>query len=90
MPLGRFDRERWKRSWATLFETYELIHNHRTIVGVLVSEQEDGGFAVVDVDTLWRHRSSGEPMHWQGRACKVYTKVGDHWLFLYQTGLLNY
>jgi ketosteroid isomerase-like protein len=90
MPYGRFDRERWKRSWQALFASHELIHNNRQILRIVVSEQRDGAFAVVDVDTLWRNRATGEHRHWQGRACKVYTRVGDRWLFLFQTGLLDY
>ncbi len=90
LPFGRFNRERWKRSWQELFETHELIHNDRKTLRVIVSEQSDGAFAVVDVDTLWRHQASHEPFHWKGRACKVYTKVGARWLFLFQTGLLEY
>ena len=43
---------------------------------VVVSEQGDGAFAVVDVDTLWRHRISHDPFHWKGRACKVYLSIG--------------
>jgi hypothetical protein len=40
--------------------------------------------------TLWRNRSTNELFHWKGRACKVYTKVDGRWLFLFQTGLLEY
>ena len=90
MPFGRFDRERWKRSWQELFKTHDLIHNNRKTLRVVVSEQCDGAFAVVDVDTLWRNRNTGEPFHWKGRACKVYSKVGERWLFFFQTGLLDY
>jgi ketosteroid isomerase-like protein len=90
MPLGRFDRERWKRSWEDLFATHELVHNRRQTLRVAVAGQRDGGFAVVDVDTLWRNRQSNAASHWKGRACKVYTKVGDRWFFLFQTGLLAY
>jgi ketosteroid isomerase-like protein len=90
MPLGRFDRERWTRSWQELFETYDLIRNNRETVRVAISAQGDGAFAVVDVDTLWRNRTTGQLNHWKGRACKVYTKVGERWLFLFQTGLLEY
>ena len=43
---------------------------------IAVSREGDGAFAVVDVDTLWRHRDSGEASHWLGRACKGYTRVG--------------
>lgn len=90
MPLGRFDRCRWKGSWEDLFANFELVHNRRNTVRVAVSAELDGGFAVVDVDTLWRNRASEELQHWLGRACKVYTKVDDRWLFIHQTGLLDY
>lgn len=90
MPLGRYDRDRWVRTWQELFDSHDLVHNRRRTLRVIVSEQADGGFAVVDVDTLWRNQRTNEPFHWKGRACKVYTKVGERWLFLFQTGLLEY
>jgi ketosteroid isomerase-like protein len=90
MPLGRFDRERWRCSWQTLFDTHDLVHNRRETLRVVVSAQGDGAFAVVDVDTLWRNRTTKLPFHWKGRACKVYTQLGERWLFLFQTGLLEY
>jgi hypothetical protein len=89
-PLGRYDRQRWKAGWEDLFATYELVHNNRRTERIVVSEQEDGGFAVVDVDTLWRHRTSGELFHWKGRACKGYTRVGAKWFLILHTGLLDY
>src|SRR5262245_23814335 len=52
MPFGRFNRERWKAAWQRLFETHELVHNQRSILRIAVSEQGDGAFAVVDVDTF--------------------------------------
>jgi ketosteroid isomerase-like protein len=90
MPLGRFNRTRWKDSWDTLFKSHLLIHNFRQTVRVQVSDELDGAFAVVDIDTLWQNRTTGETQHWSGRACKVYTKMNDRWYFIYQTGLLNY
>lgn len=57
---------------------------------IQVSDELDGAFAVVDVDTLWRHRQTGRLQHWQGRACEVYTRVGARWYFIHQTGLLRY
>lgn len=90
LPLGRYDRARWKAGWEGLFRTHDLVHNRRTTVRVEVSEQGDGGFAVVDVDTLWRERATGRDFHWAGRACKVYTKVGDRWWLIMHTGLLDY
>jgi ketosteroid isomerase-like protein len=56
---------------------------------IVVSEQRDGAFAVVDVDTLWRDKN-GKDFHWKGRACKGYTKVGGEWKLIMHTGLLNY
>src|SRR6185437_3708432 len=64
MPLGRYNRERWIRSWQQLFDTHDLVHNRRRILRVVVSEQQDGGFAVVDVDTLWRKGDTKELFHW--------------------------
>jgi len=90
IPYGRFDRERWKRSWQSLFDTHDLVHNIRETLRVVVSDEGDGAFAVVDVDTLWRNRTTQQLFHWKGRACKVYTKVNGRWRFIFQTGLLNY
>ncbi len=53
MPMGRFDAGRWKDVWNRLFTDYTLAHNRRKTVRIEVTEQLDGGFAVVDVDTLW-------------------------------------
>jgi len=89
MPLGRFDEARWRAGWAELFSTHELVHNRREIVKIEVSEQGDGAFAVVDVDTLWRS-AAGVDFAWKGRACKSYTKVGDEWKLIAHTGLLEY
>ena len=89
-PLGRYDRARWKAGWEELFRTHELVHNHRTTVRIALSEQGDGAFAVVDVDTLWRERVTGREFHWRGRACKGYSKVGGAWLLIFHTGLLDY
>lgn len=89
MPLGRYDRERWKSNWQQLFDTHELIHNRRKTVKVHISEEQDGAFAVVDIDTLWRDKD-GKDTRWQGRVCKVYTKVGDEWKLIMHTGALRY
>jgi ketosteroid isomerase-like protein len=87
--LGRFDAPRWKKGWQELFDTHDLIHNRRQIMKIQVSEQCDGAFAVVDVDTLWRDRG-GKDFHWKGRACKVYSRVGKDWKMTMHTGLLEY
>jgi len=69
-PQGRYNRDRWKRAWSQLFTDHELVHNVRTTVRIVVSPEGDGAFAVVDVDTLWKHRTTGQRFHWKGRACK--------------------
>ncbi len=87
--MGRFDAQRWKSIWQDLFDTHSLVHNQRSIRKIEVSEQGDGAFAVVDVDTLWRDRD-GKDFHWKGRACKVYSRVGTEWKMTMHTGLLEY
>jgi ketosteroid isomerase-like protein len=88
--MGRFDAARWRREWSDLFATHDLVHNRRETRKVSVSPEGDGAFAVVDVDTLWRKRSDGTEMHWHGRACKVYARVGSEWKLTMHTGLLSY
>ncbi len=89
-PQGRYDRKRWRNGWARIFRDYELVHNKRRTVRIAISKEKDGAFAVVDVDTLWRKRTGRGGMHWKGRACKIYTKVGRRWLLIAHTGLLDY
>ena len=87
--LGRYDRRRWGENWRELFDNHVLVRNRRRTVEIVPTAEGDGGFAVVDVDTLWRS-ASGEEFHWLGRACKVYTKVDGRWLMIFQVGLLDY
>jgi ketosteroid isomerase-like protein len=89
--LGRFERERWRKGWQDIFDTHDLIRNQRATVRIEVSKEEDGAFAVVDIDTLWRHKTTGEDFHWKGRVCKMYTKLSNgEWKFYFQTGALNF
>lgn len=90
LEAGRYDHGRWTRNWQELFDTHDLVHNHRVIRKVEVTAEGDGGFAVVDVDTLWRRKADGADFHWKGRACKVYTKIGEEWKLIMHTGLLDY
>ncbi len=87
---GRYNRVRWCDSWQELFDTHTLVHNRRKTLRSEVSAQGDGAFAVVDVDTLWRHNQTGGESHWKGRACKGYTKTADGWKLIMHTGLLDY
>jgi ketosteroid isomerase-like protein len=66
--------ERWRKVWQDLFDTHTLIHNRRGTRKIEVSSEDDGAFAVVDIDTLWRD-GEGKDDHWKGRVCKVYTKM---------------
>jgi len=88
--MGRFDEERWRRFYQELFDTHELHSNDRKIAKVEVSEQGDGGFAVVDIDTVWRRRDGAEDIRWKGRVCKVYALVSDQWKLTMHTGALTY
>ncbi len=89
MVLGRYNHDRWRRDWQTLFDTHTLVHNRRVTRRIQLSAQNDGAFAVVDVDTLWRSHA-GVDQHWRGRAGKIYTRVGSEWKMIAQTGLLHY
>lgn len=88
-PQGRYDRERWRAGWQELFDTHVLVHNRRRIARIAVSEEGDGAFAVVDVDTLWRDEQ-GTDFRWKGRACKGYSLVAGEWKLIFHTGLLDY
>jgi ketosteroid isomerase-like protein len=90
LVMGRFDAERWRTAYADLFSDWELIHNRRNTVKIEVSEQRDGAFAVVDIDTLWRRRDGEDEMRWKGRVCKVYSLGGDEWKMTMHTGALTY
>ena len=89
--LGRFDRARWRKGWQEIFDHYDLVHNRRDTVRIEVTAEADGAFAVVDIDTLWRHKETKADFHWKGRVCKIYTKMssGD-WKFYFQTGALDF
>ena len=86
---GRYNYERWKAGWQTLFDTHRLIHNLREIKKIEISKECDGAFGVVDIDTLWVD-SAGRRNLWKGRVCKVYTKIGAEWKMIMQTGVLDY
>jgi ketosteroid isomerase-like protein len=89
--LGRFNKERWRGHWQDLFDTHDLVHNCRETVKIEISDELDAAFAVVDIDTLWRHKKTGMDNHWKGRICKIYTKLpAGEWKFIFQTGAMNY
>ncbi|MBV9209749.1 MAG: nuclear transport factor 2 family protein [Acidobacteria bacterium] len=89
LMLGRYDYARWKRGWQELFDTHSLAHNHRELKKIVISQEGDGAFAVVDIDTLWIN-AEGARNHWRGRVCKVYSRVAGEWKMTMQTGVLDY
>ena len=90
MVLGRFDYRRWHAFYTGFFKRYELVHNRRKIQKIVVSDQKDAAFAVVDIDTLWRDKKTAEEQLWKGRVCKVYSRVGAEWKMTMHTGVLLY
>jgi ketosteroid isomerase-like protein len=89
MALGKFNKERWCKGWQDLFDNNRLVHNNREIKKIVISEEKDGAFAVVDIDTLWIDRN-GKEDNWKGRVCKVYSKIGSEWKMTMHTGVLVY
>lgn len=87
--LGKFDYKRWTNIYTDWFSNYQLIKNNRQTQKVFVTQQGDGAFAVVDVDTLWKS-VSGEESHWLGRTCKTYVKTESGWKMISQVGVLDY
>jgi ketosteroid isomerase-like protein len=89
--LGHFDRERWRKNWQNIFDNYDLIRNDRKTAKIEVTKEHDGAFAVVDIDTHWRHKVMKEDFPWKGRVCKIYTKLQNgEWKMFFQTGALRY
>src|SRR5215813_6998705 len=75
--LGRFDRERWRKNWQHIFDNHDLIRNQRDTVKIEVSNEQDAAFAVVDIDTLWRHKTTRKDFHW--KACLQDLHEVIHW-----------
>jgi len=88
--LGRYNKERWLKNWQDLFDTHQLAHNIRKIRKIVISDEKDAGFAVVDIDTLWIENNTNVHNHWKGRVCKVYSKVEEEWKMTMHTGVLDY
>ncbi len=88
--MGKFNYERWSKSYQDWFSTYELIYNNRITQKIVVTKELDGAFAIVDVDTLWKAKN-GEVSHWKGRTCKTYVLTSyDEWKMIAQVGVLEF
>jgi hypothetical protein len=90
LVMGKFNSDRWKSVWQRLFDNYNLAHNKREIVKIVLSGERDAAFAVVDIDTLWVEKKNGGINHWKGRVCKVYSRTTDGWKMTMHTGVLKY
>ena len=86
--MGKFDFDRWSESYKQWFTQYKLIHNVRQTKKITVTAQNDGAFAVVDIDTLWRD-NQGLESHWKGRTAKTYVKTSEGWKMIAQVGVLD-
>lgn len=85
LELGRYDHDRWRAGWQAIFDASELVRNRREVRKIVVSHEGDGGFAIVDIDTLWRTPNGNED-HWYGRTCKIYSKRAEDWRMITQLG----
>jgi ketosteroid isomerase-like protein len=86
---GRYNPERWGRGWQELFDTHELVRNEREIRKIDASEEGNGAFAVVDIDTVWRD-PEGNESRWKGRVCRVSSKFSGEWKMTMHTEVLEY
>jgi ketosteroid isomerase-like protein len=89
LTQGRYNRRRWKQGWQDLFDTHTLVSNVRKIRKIEISKEGDGAFAVMDIRTVWRDKKGKDDV-WEGRVCKVYSKVGSEWKMTMHTGVLKY
>lgn len=89
LPQGKFDYDRYHKIYTEWFYKFDLIKNQRNTVQIKVSQQGDGAFAVVDVDTLWRSKT-GEESHWLGRTGKTYVKMPTGWKMINQVGVFSF
>jgi hypothetical protein len=100
LRVGRFDYDRWLKMTQLFMDTHTLIHNKRVIKKILMTDEQDGALAVVDVDTLfrrnpdkdtpWSDDGEGDKLHILGRAGKTYTTVNGEWKLLAQPGTMQY
>ncbi len=90
-PQGKFNEVRWTKVYENLFDSFELIHNKRETLKIELTKEQDGAFAVVDIDTLWKNKNTGEDMNWLGRTCKTYSLLDSkEWKMIHQVGVLDY
>lgn len=89
LPQGKFEYPKFQKIYTSWFEKYDLIHNKRVTQKITMSKEGDGGFAVVDIDTLWRSKTD-EESHWVGRTGKSYVKTTAGWKMINQVGVFRF
>ena len=89
-PQGKFNYERWTSIYSDMFANFTLEQNNRKTIKIVETQEKDGGFAVVDIDTIWKNKTTGELMQWRGRTCKTYVKTSNGYKMIAQTGVLSY
>lgn len=89
-PDGRFDEARWGKTFGDFFAGHSLIRCEKQVVKTAATPGQDGGFAVVDIDILWRERDTGEEQRWLGRLCKTYVETQRGVQMIAQVGPLDF
>ncbi len=84
-PQGKFEYNKYLKIYSDWFAKFELIKNERIVKKITMTKENDGAFAIVDIDTLWRSKS-GEESHWLGRTGKTYVKTINGWKMINQVG----
>jgi ketosteroid isomerase-like protein len=64
MRVGRFNYDKWLKLTQLFMDTHTLIHNRREIKKILMTDEQDGALAVVDIDTVFeQHPDKDSPWH---------------------------
>lgn len=88
-PQGKFEKDKYLKIYSDWFSKFELIKNERMTKKITLTKENDGAFAVVDIDTLWRSKD-GEESQWLGRTGKTYVKTSNSWKMINQVGVFNF
>ena len=89
LVMGKINKEKWSKGWQDLFDNYHLVHNIKEIKKIVISDENNGAFAVFDIDTLWIDKDNNKNQ-WKGRVCKVYSRIDNQWKMTMHTGVLEY
>jgi hypothetical protein len=89
-PQGKFNYELWTSIYSDMFANFTLEQNNRKTIKIVETQEKDGGFAVVDINTIWKNKTTGKLMQWRGRTCKTYVKTSNGYKMIAQTGVLSY